>query len=458
MCYSALLVVVLYFIIFYFTRLRKHFLVFLIMGVYYLSVKEFIVMNNKLKRAIIIIAVILAVLIIAAVALAYILLDRLSSPTDALNDTQDEAYVDESTPDPLVTEGEDVDDNVAQSTLTPEEQKEIEENNKKANVVNILLFGVDRRGTGGNSRTDTIILATLDKNNNRLKLTSILRDLYVEVPGYGSTRINSAGSYGGIELAMQTINTNFSLNVENYVLVDFRMFEKVVNELGGVSVYMTDSEVSAANDCIAGLNKERGATTQEEIWRGFISHGAGTKKLTGKQALGYSRIRHMGSGDFDRVTRQYKILQAIYDTFFKKSLTEQYSILYDIFPLVETNLSKTQIVDLAVSALGLKQNKILNYRIPSAGTYQSKSIKGMAVLVPDLPANVLKLHDFIYNATEQPDETSDTSTGGTYNPPVVSPSPSASPSASPGIEATPTPDPISSPTDSGGGMGPIQMG
>jgi len=391
-------------------------------------------MNNKLKRAIFIITVILTVLIIAAVVLAYILLDRLSSPTDAVNGNQDGVYVDEATPDPLVTEGE---------------------NNKKANVTNILLFGVDRRGKSGNSRTDTIILATLDKNNNRLKLTSILRDLYVEVPGYGSTRINSAGSYGGIELAMQTINTNFSLNVEHYVLVDFSMFEKIVNELHGVSVYMTDSEVSAANDCIAGLNKERGATTQEEIWKGFISHGTGTKKLTGKQALGYSRIRHMGGGDFDRVTRQYKILQAIYDEFFQKSLTDQYSILYNIFPLVETNLSKAEIIELAVSALALKQNKILNYRIPAAGTYQSKSIKGMAVLVPDLPANVLKLHDFLYNATEQPDETSDTSTGGTYIPPVVaSPTPSPTPDA--GVTVTPTP--AASPTDSGGGVGPIQIG
>jgi len=165
-----------------------------------------------------------------------------------------------------------------------------ERNQDTENYTNVLLIGVDRRGSRGDSQADVMMIATLDRKNGRLKLMSILRDVFVHIPGHGEYRLNSAAAKGGVPLLMETINENFHLNISQYVLVDFNMFEKVVNKLGGVTVRMTAEEISAANDCIAGLNKQRGV---DYLWDGFIFAEAGNVRLTGKQALGYSRVKSL---------------------------------------------------------------------------------------------------------------------------------------------------------------------
>ncbi|MFR1265538.1 MAG: LCP family protein, partial [Christensenellales bacterium] len=156
--------------------------------------------------------------------------------------------------------------------------------------INVLLIGVDRRGTKGDSNTDAMLIATIDTVNNRLKLTTIMRDMLVNIPGHGYGKLNSAAVKGGLDLLFETLNSNFYLNLSEYVLVDFNMFEEIVDALGGVTVRMSAEEISEANDCIAGLNKQRGIA---DTWDGFIFANEGNVKLTGKQALGYARIRHI---------------------------------------------------------------------------------------------------------------------------------------------------------------------
>lgn len=276
----------------------------------------------------------------------------------------------------------------------------IKAQNASTDVVNVLLVGVDRRGTQGRANADTIMIATIDKFNKRLKLTSILRDCYVTIGEEGEGRINSAMSAGDIEGLLETVNSSFMMNLENYVLVDFRMFEKIVDKLGGITVRMTEAEISAANDNIAGLNKQRGV---EYLWDGFIFANPGSVRLNGKQALAYARIRKIDS-DFTRVNRQHKALSAIFAKFRSKNVAQQYALLYDIIPMVETDLSSMQIIDLAISALSMDTGGILHASVPFEGYYKSGHVKRMSALALDLPMNAWLMHRFIYTSSLIPDE------------------------------------------------------
>lgn len=313
-----------------------------------------------------------------------------------------------------------------QTRLTQEQYDAIAAHNADtANYTNILLIGVDRRGSSGNSQADTMMIATVDKANGRLKLTSVLRDLLVEIPGYGEYRINSAAAKGGVDLLMETLEHNLMIKIDRYVLVDFQMFEDVVDRLGGVTVHMSAKEISAANDCIAGLNKQWGV---DYLWDGFIFAEEGNVKLTGKQALGYARVRKIDS-DFSRTERQTKLLTAIFAKFRNLSLDKQYSLLYDLLPMVETNLSSLEVIDTAVAALGMDTAGILHFRVPADNTYESTKYNGSAILLADLSENAWLLHEFIFESAESPEEAKVLQPGASLPP--RTPSPTAEPLPTP---------------------------
>ncbi len=276
----------------------------------------------------------------------------------------------------------------------------MEANLQDSRFINILLIGVDRRGSSGNSRADTVMVATIDQKNGRLKLTSLMRDMLVNTPGYGYGKMNTAAARGGVGLLMDTINENLHLNLTEYVLVDFNMFEDVIDALGGVTVAMRAEEISAANDCIAGLNKERGTA---DLWDGFIFAEAGNVKLTGKQALGYARVRKIDS-DFSRGNRQFKILNAAFAKFKAADLAKQYKLLDKILPLVETNISNARILECAASALGVDTKGLLHSRVPVDGFYQNGTWERSFVFLTDMPANALALHQFIFDSQEEAGE------------------------------------------------------
>lgn len=266
--------------------------------------------------------------------------------------------------------------------------------------INVLLLGVDRRGSKGNSNTDTMMIATIDTVNNRLKLTSLLRDMLVNIPGHGYGKLNSAAVRGGMELLLETINTNLHLNITEYVLVDFAMFEKIVDELGGVTVWMSAEEISAANDCIAGLNRQRGV---EYLWDGFIFANEGNVKLTGKQALGYARIRKIDS-DFSRTNRQFKLLNHIFAKFRKADIAKIYDMMEELLPMVETNMSNQRIATCAMKALSLDVSGLLHHRLPVEELYDNARVEGKSVLLQDMPANAAALHEFIFRSADEAEE------------------------------------------------------
>lgn len=313
---------------------------------------------------------------------------------------------------------------VNQTVLTPDEIAAMEIEQQLGDVTNVLLIGVDRRGEDEMSRSDTILIATLDKNNGRLKLTSLMRDLYLPIPGRGGNRINYACVRGGPGLLMDTINENFNMELDKYVMVDFRMFEAIVDKLDGITINMSKGEVSEANDCIAGLNKQWKLPLRD----GFITQReGGDVHMDGKQALGYARMRHFANGDFSRTSRQYKVLQEIFSKFSGAGIAKQTQLLYELLPMVETNLQTPEILALASAALTIEDHNIMHYRLPVEGNYKSTTVRSMWVLMPDIPANTKKLHWFIYEATQvDPLEGSNTH-GGSSSKATVTPKPTTTP-------------------------------
>lgn len=386
---------------------------------------------KRWKKPLLIAAGVASTLIIAVIVYVFVLLSQVNYVP--LDEPAKMAAADQEMPNAEVIAEQKINDDLAaevsmsdiqQTQLTQAELDALAEQEKLSNVTNILLLGVDTRGSGAGGNADTIMIASIDRNNKKLKLTSLMRDMFVSIPDVGENRINAAMSKGGVAKLIETVNTNFLLNIDKYVLVDFRMFEKIVDKLGGITMTLSAGEVSAANDCIAGLNKQRGV---EDFRKGFITR-SGEVRLTGQQALGYARIRHYNGGDYARTNRQYKVLKIIFQKFLGKDFLSQQQMLFDLLPMVATNLTELEIADLAVAALQSDTDQLLHYRLPAEGFFQSRNVRGMSVLVPDIQANAKALHDFIFDAVTQPDlpEMNIKEKGGAY--------------VAPDFSATPTPE------------------
>lgn len=257
-------------------------------------------------------------------------------------------------------------------------------------VINILLVGEEAILDGGHrGRTDSIMIATINVKQKTLKLTSIMRDLYLQIPGYSDNKINAAFNIGGMDLLVQALNQNFSMKLDGYVKVDFDSFEKVIDALGGVEITLSAKEAQYLN------------TTNYISNPAYRNVREGKQILNGNQALGYSRIRYVANGDqandFGRTQRQRTVLTALFEKYKEKNAVELLALLPDILSLVTTDLSKTTILEYMYLAVTLHPDKLETMRIPVDEAYYAARIREMAVLVPDtLEENVEALHGFVF--------------------------------------------------------------
>ncbi len=259
---------------------------------------------------------------------------------------------------------------------------------KEENVINILIAGeegiFDDRG-----RTDAILIGTLNLDTNSIKLTSLMRDMYVQIPGYSDNKLNAAYHSGGMPLLVETIETNFDLKIDGYVLVNFDSFEYIIDRIGGVTIKLSQAEADYLN------------TTNyisEEYNRNVY---AGTITLNGNQALGYARVRYVPngnqSGDFGRTQRHRILLTAIYNKMMSKSLTDILGLLPEMLGLVTTNLTRTQCIEYVTALVNMGGAELETLRLPVEGAYKITSIRGMSVVLPQtITKNVIALHDFIF--------------------------------------------------------------
>lgn len=258
-------------------------------------------------------------------------------------------------------------------------------------VRNILLVGVDARPGETKSRSDTIIILTIDGNNNVIKLTSLLRDLYVSIPDHGNNRINVAWVYGEFDLLRQTIRENFGLDVTEYVEVDLTLLVDLIDQIGGLTLNVaSEKQRKAINGVIDAYNYQFHEPNND----GLVT-SLGEQLLNGKQVMAYARYRKIDS-DFKRSERQREVLSKIFDKIKGMSLIELTRLAAYAVDRVKTNLSLNDVVSLIPVMYGMKDAPIEQLTLPYDGEYQSRTVSGMAVLVPNLSAAQARLEAFIY--------------------------------------------------------------
>jgi len=238
------------------------------------------------------------------------------------------------------------------------------------NIINILLIGQDRREGQGRQRSDSMILCTLNIDRKTLTMTSFLRDLYVQIPGYNPNRLNVPYAISGMKLLNKTLEVNFGIHVDGNVEVDFSGFKRIIDLIGGVDISLTQAEIGR----------------MEKIGK---IHGLveGVNHLDGKAALFYSRIRMIDS-DFARTNRQRNVLTAVLNKCKTMPYSQLLNIVEECIGYVTTDMSNLEIMQYAVSLIPMLSNvQIQTQRIPADGTYRNAIISGMYVLVPDLEAN-----------------------------------------------------------------------
>ena len=247
-------------------------------------------------------------------------------------------------------------------------------------VTNILLIGQDTRQEGAKGRSDSMMLLTSDKTNKTLKVTSLMRDMYVQIPGYSDNRINVAYFFGGWELLKETVEKNFGITVDRFVEVDFFAFREVVDILGGIYIDLNAEEALAL--------KGWGHRTVE-----------GRNRLDAA-ALSYCTMRYVGNSDYERTARQRKALASIYARLRESASVPVILDLVDtILPLVTTNMTNGEIMSYAMDLYAMNIEGIEQHRLPLEGSYYSAYINSMAVLVPDLEKNREYLWEIIYGGS-----------------------------------------------------------
>lgn len=248
-------------------------------------------------------------------------------------------------------------------------------------IINILLIGQDRRTDDEIGRSDSMIIATLNRTEKSLTLTSLMRDTYLGIPGYGGNRLNAAYAFGGAELLDAAIEHNFGVTIDGNVEVDFLSFTKIVDDLGGVDIELTEEELAVLNGNIRDINYQTGEDEESHL-----VNSAGVYHLDGTQALAYARIRHVGNADFERTKRQRTVLKELFKNVKNLSVIEIMSTVNNVLSYAETDMSYGDLVSLTIEAISMAVTDIDTHNIPEDVGYESQSIDGMDVLVPDLDA------------------------------------------------------------------------
>lgn len=263
------------------------------------------------------------------------------------------------------------------------------------NVTNIALFGVDQRSNESQTRSDAIMILTVDKVYNKIKITSIMRDTAVLVEGYGQQKINTAYFYGGPQLAVKTLNQNFSLNISEYATVNFQQMAQIIDAIGGVEINVSELERQDANNSIY----EQASTAGMDV---DIIENSGYQTLSGTQAVAYARIRRVStsggvSDDFGRTERQREVLEQMFNKAISMNPLKYTELAKEMLPAVQTSLNISEIIDL--STILLRGVEFEGVRIPANDDLigdGSIYLGSQQALNVDLTKATSKLYDFIY--------------------------------------------------------------
>jgi LCP family protein required for cell wall assembly len=309
----------------------------------------------------------------------------------------DDSYIDEAASEPEAEESAaDIIDSPKEEIDNLEEKirKNMEDNQtpiiNDKDVTNILLIGCDTRKKGGSGRSDAMILVSINKKDKTITVTSILRDIYLQIPGKKNNRINAAYAMGGASLLMDTIEQNFKIKVDRFASVDFYAFIDIVDTIGGITLDVTEKEISVINRYIEEMNR---LTGQDKVLDKITSPG--TYLLNGKQTLGYVRNRYVGT-DFARTARQREVLEKIFNGVKDLNLIKLNELMNKILPQVTTNLTEGEIFSMILSLPSYATYELQQWSIPMKGTYSNLRINKMSVLGIDFEENIKEIQRKIY--------------------------------------------------------------
>lgn len=304
------------------------------------------------------------------------------------------------------------DNNKTEKTTTPENasakgdvigDSELLQDSK---VLNVMLFGEDNNHGDKYGRTDTMILLSIDNTHKKLKLTSFQRDTYVYIPGEGYNKINASYTLGGAKLSIETIEANFGIKIDRYAIVNFDSFINIINTLDGIEMEVTQDEIDYINYQMYKNGQAKSRTT--------ITDKPGKVLLNGQEALWYARNRGLTKGedgneiglsgdDWDRTSRQRKLLETMVNRFKTADLGQIISIVNQVGPLITTNLKKDEITALVGNSLTYLNYKVVQNYIPKSGLWYYNSpddetwdIAGSCILIADMSAQRKAFADFIY--------------------------------------------------------------
>ena len=270
----------------------------------------------------------------------------------------------------LLDKTEKVEINEENLGITPE-NKELAVKNK--GVINIALFGVDAQ-EGKTGRSDAIMILTIDKDHDKIKLSSIMRDSYTDINGRGKDKITHAYAFGGPELALNTINKNFNLSIDKFITVNFTTLPKIVDKIGGIEMNLTEGDLK---------------------YMKYSNLSTGKNTLNGAQALSYARIRYDG-GDQRRTERHRNVITAIFNKIKGMPVSSYPGTLNELLPLVSTNISSSQFMTFGKDIISTGATSMEEYRVPCNNHSNGKNINGVYYMTFDISAETKELHKFIY--------------------------------------------------------------
>lgn len=304
------------------------------------------------------------------------LLNLMNRPDDSANETMSQEQIEEFMKEETIAPDETTAPVVKEEDVNWGE-KEGNVIETSSNIVNILLIGQDARKGETRQRSDSMILVSFNKETKTITMTSFLRDLYVKIPGYADNKMNAAYAFGGMELLNATLETNFGVQVDGNVEVDFSHFSNLIDLLGGVDMELRGDEARYINSRMA----------YDGIYTGNTL-SSGLQHLNGSQALYYSRIRHLDAdADFSRTNRQRKVISALIEKFRDTKLTTLLGLLDDVLPMITTDMSNAEIIDYATDLFPMLSGcTIVSQRVPADGAYTFATINSMACVVADMDA------------------------------------------------------------------------
>ncbi|MDO5785293.1 MAG: LCP family protein [Eubacteriales bacterium] len=264
--------------------------------------------------------------------------------------------------------------------------------NTQDGIMTIALFGVDTRENGDSgTRSDAIMIMSVDPARSSIKLISLMRDSYVEVPGYGKTKLCHAYGYGGAQLMMETINKNFDMDIKEYMTVDFAQMASIIDGVGGVTVTLTEDELEETNKFIDEYCWENDMPTQR-------IEGTGEQKLNGIQAMTYGRIRKGNTGgDWMRTERQSVVLNQVFSKATGNPVT-MLRFLHGLMPNITSSMSKSDFWYMGLRTILHGMPSMDHLRLPLDDEWQyGTTDNGMSVIRFSDSILAQHLHEYIFN-------------------------------------------------------------